>query len=219
MTDNFQGEVELLYSKFRNFQNVLKNRFQFDSGTMRRFYSDDIDTFPSIKEQLIILDDVFTAYFGAGMYRNLIDTIRLAYFLKFNGIIVNVVPVCRQLNFNGLIHQQIHHDNELTPMIVSQFIYPENFGFGDSNYGPDMEIGNVMVEIGDTFVHKVVKGLEEGYEEVWVIPVYREGKKKLLESIYKFTKGMFWDGIEWWNKMEQCDSDEWRKRIIQGIKW
>lgn len=219
MTEHSQDEIELLYSKFHNFRDVLRNRFRFDGGTMMRFYSDDIDTFPSIKEQLLILDSALTAYFGAGAYRNLIDSIRLAYFLKFDGIAVKVVPICRQLNFNGLTLYQIHHDEELTPIIVSQFTYPKDFGFGGSNYGSDVETGNIAVEVGDTLVHKIVKGLKEDYEEVWVIPIYRKSKSKILESVYKFSKGEFWNGVEWWSEKEQHDSDEWRRKIIQEVKW
>ena len=209
--------IESLYQSFSKFRSILRENYPRDSGLLLSFYSSDINTYNGLEEQLVILDKGFTAYFGMGDYRNLIEVIRLACFIKIGGIGVKKTPIIFQLNFNSITSDFIHHDNGLTPIILSQLPYPEDFSYGEGNYGADVETKTIMIELGDTFVHKVFDGLNNGYNEVWVVPIYRENKIKNLESIYKFTRGSNWDDTLWWKEKEQFDDDEERRQVISSI--
>ena len=194
--------IESLHRNYCKLLNLLQDKIG-NSAHFLSFYINDIPNYHGLEKELGILDNIFTAYFGIGNYRNLLEVITLACFLKTDSIKVNKMSVQKQLNFNSVINNNsIHHEDELTPVILSQLPYPVEYTFGNKNYGEDLSYNNLSIEIGDTRVSKVVEYLRRK-DKVWIIPILRENTYKYLESIFIFTRGSNWANISLWDKLEE----------------
>ena len=203
-----------LHRNYCKLLNLLQDKIG-NSAHFLPFYANDIPNYHGLEKELSILDNIFTAHFGIGNYRNLLEVITLACFLKTNSIIVNRTPVQRQLNFNSIINDNsIHHDSELTPVILCQLSYPTKFSFGNKNYGEDLSYNNIAIEIGDTRVSKVWEHLENK-EQAWIIPILRKNKHKYLEHIFIFTRGPNWNNVNLWNELEEKRHEEEGKIISE----
>jgi len=167
------------------------------------FRREDISKFPSLETELKTLDRIFTDYFGLGEYRNLRDIIILACAMRLSAVRVEAKPMAPLLPRSTInLLDGLHHDRELTPLIMSQFPSKkeDDFFFGKKYY--DLVVYNIAVEVGDCRVSKVPEALKEGMD-LWVIP-------EPFDTIYVFTKGRSWRSLE---RLENRIADDVRKRL------
>jgi hypothetical protein len=179
-----------------------------DNFSLVNFYSDHIDAFPDLKEDLIALDKVFTNNFGGIEYRNLRNMVILACAMRLSAVIMKSNPVQHQYmsNWNSKLGH-LHHDADLTPLVTSQFpqAKEDEFLFNKDYY--DLVVGNTAVEVGDCRVSKTLEALKNGMN-LWVIP-------KPFETIYVFSKGNNWQSFE---RLDNCILDMLRN-ALEKTRW
>jgi hypothetical protein len=156
--------------------------------------TEHIGDFPDLKIELTRMDRVFTNDFGDIEYRNLRNLVILACTMRLSVVIMKAKPVQHRSMSNWAnMRDHLHHDMELTSLVVSQFpqAKEDEFFFGKNYY--DLVVGNTAVEIGDCRVSKVLEALKEGME-LRVLP-------KPFDKIYVFNRGRNWRSFE---RLEDC---------------
>ncbi len=209
---------EEVYRKYNNYKTYFREKYHTAMVEGLHFSDDDISVFPEVKEELEKLGRIFSGTFPA--YCNFYEMVRLAVFLKDEAILLKELPL--QLNCNPIVYGELHHNPELTQLIVSQLPNKNSISFGGGGYigGADITSENTMVEVGDTRVSMVEEYLQIDKEiKVWVIPLTKVQKVLALIGIYEFTRGQNWEFVDRWKTREKNDDDEYRRKIIQNIEW
>lgn len=187
---------------------VIISIFDRNELSLTHFDTEHIGAFPDLKAELTTLDKVFTNDFGDIEYRNLRNVVILACAMRLSAVIMKAKPVQRRSMSNWIdMRDTLHHNAELTPLVVSQFpqAKEDEFLFGKDYY--DLVVGNTAVEVGDCRVSKILEGLKQGMH-LWVLP-------KPFDTIYVFIRGRNWRSFE---KLENFILDTLRN-ALEKSKW
>jgi len=162
-----------------------------DKYALIHFREEHLRSLPDIEEQLRSLDRVFTDSYGSIEYRNLRNMAILACAMRLSAVRMKAKPIVARRSATAANlppHLHLHHDPDLTPLIVSQFPHAKRDDLHFNRNYHDLVVGDTAVEVGDCRVSKVTQALEAGMS-LWVVP-------EPFDTIYAFSRGRNWRSFE-----------------------
>jgi hypothetical protein len=198
---------EVIYQKCSKLDELYRehNRYYYPDNLV--FCDKDIELFPEVEKELALVNNIFTGTLR--QYRKFFQMVRLAAFINQDCIRYSSEQLKIDANIN--IPQRLHHNPELTSLIVSQLPSLDSIRF----YGkgpikrPDIQSGNIMIEVGDTRVSKVEQCLGDNrLAEVCVFPLVCG-----LPTIkHKFIRGKNWQIVDEWLLRLNNDTSQYALR-------